>query len=120
MPANINIANLANGALAEQFDIELEKVLDNIADPNTDPKKARKITINITFKPSETRDFSAVSFQTKSALVPVRSVESRIILDKDSSGNVHAAEIRQMGIEDYTKSKSESEPENKKVVNINN
>lgn len=89
----LTIANLARGALVEQFETELEKVLDNIIDPNTDPKKARKIQITLEIKPNEKRNMADVKFQTKSNLVPVNTVSTAIIIDKDKDGNVAAAEL---------------------------
>ena len=50
---NLNLAEMANGAFMEQFNIELKKVLANIADPNTDPKKARKITLVVSKEKGE-------------------------------------------------------------------
>ncbi|MCT4573522.1 replication terminator protein, partial [Bacillus thuringiensis] len=43
----IDLNSFADGALFERVNIELKKVLENIADPNTDPKKVRKINITI-------------------------------------------------------------------------
>jgi len=42
MSDNIKISEIAYGALQEQFDAELKNVLNNIADPNTDPRKLEK------------------------------------------------------------------------------
>ena len=39
----VSLTNLGNGAAVELFDHELQKVLANIDDPNTDPKEKRKI-----------------------------------------------------------------------------
>lgn len=91
----LTISNLAKGALVEQFEDELEKVLDNIVDPNTDPKKARKIQITFEIKPNDKRNMADIKFQTKSSLVPVNTVSTAIIIDKDKDGNVAAAELCQ-------------------------
>lgn len=91
----LTIANMARGALVEQFDAEFEKVLDNIVDPNTDPKKARKIQITIEIKPNEKRNMADIKFQTKSNLVPANTVSTAIIIDRDKDGNVAAAELSQ-------------------------
>ena len=45
----IDLNSFADGALAEQFDREFVRVTENMADLNTDPKKARKITVTLTF-----------------------------------------------------------------------
>lgn len=90
----INLSNFANGAVAERFNIELQKVLENIADPNTDPKKARKLTLTVTVKADENRDIANVSIQTKTNLAPAKEIETKIIMDYDTSGKVVGAELQ--------------------------
>ena len=95
MPNEIlNLSEMAQGAFMEQFNIELNKVLTNIADPNTDPKKPRKITLTATLKANEERELATFEVQSKAALVPVRPVSTTIIIDKDSEGKVVAAELK--------------------------
>lgn len=90
----INLEEFAGGAFAEKINTEMERILKNINDPNTDAKKARKVTINITFKPNESRNLAQVSIETKTSLAPVIPTETNIIIDKDlKSGRVIAAEI---------------------------
>jgi len=89
----LNIANIAKGALVEQADEEIQKVLDNIKDPNTDPTKVRKVSITITFKPNERRNIASVNFQTKAALVPALPVETSIVIDKNNDGKAVAEEL---------------------------
>lgn len=90
----LTIANIARGALTEQFETELEKVLENIIDPNTDAKKSRKITISMEFKPNEQRNMAAIKCQAKSTTVPANTVETAIIIGKGKEG-VEAAELGQ-------------------------
>jgi len=92
--AKINLSNLANGSVAERIDTELTRVLENMADPNTDPKKARKLTVIVTLKGNENRDIADVSIQTKSTIVPAKDVETKFILDRDNSGRVVGAELK--------------------------
>lgn len=47
----LTLDTLGNGAADELFQHELDKVIRNIADPNTDPKAARKIMVEVTFTP---------------------------------------------------------------------
>lgn len=56
---HINLETFANGAFAEQVNRAMEEVAQNIQNPNTDAKKARKITITLTVKPK----ISAISPQ---------------------------------------------------------
>jgi hypothetical protein len=90
----IDLSNLAGGAIAERFNVELSKVLENIADPNTDPKKARTLTVKLTFKADEERDIANVSIETKTALASAKTLETKFVLDRDRLGNVVGAELR--------------------------
>lgn len=94
MPQNkLNLAEMAQGAFMEQFHRELGRVLANIADPNTDPKKTRKLTLTMTLKPDENRDVVAVETQSKSTLVPAKSLSTRIVIDREKDGTVVGAEL---------------------------
>lgn len=53
--ANIKLDDLQGGVLAEQVNHELQRVFDNIKDPNVDEGKTRQITITLKFKPTKNR-----------------------------------------------------------------
>lgn len=124
----IDLNTFAGGALAEKVNIEVQKVLDNIADPNTDHKKARKVQVNITLKANEKRNLANVIVDTKSTLVPAVGVETELIIDYTTDGQVTGAELKS-GIpgQSYIDTNGEilddkglplaaEEPVNKKVV----
>ena len=90
----IDLNTFASGALAEKVNIELQKVLENIADPNTDHKKARKVTVSITLKANERRNLANVIVDTKSTLVPSVGVESELIIDYTPEGDITGAELK--------------------------
>lgn len=90
----MNIATIAGGALVEQVDIEIKRVLENIMDPNTETKKKRKIKIELEFDCDDNRDVSDVKFVTKSVLAPQRPIVARIAFDKDAKGKIVAEELR--------------------------
>lgn len=91
----INFDTLAGGALKERLNTELEKVLENIADPNTKDTKTRKLNISISFKPNEERDLAEVSIEAKTVLAPAAPSKTKIIIDRDlESGKVVAAEFK--------------------------
>ena len=93
MQEKMSIANLAHGAAMEQFEREFSRVLKNIADPNTDAKKARKVVITVEVKPDENRAFANISVTTKSTLTPSVPIKTSMIIDRDNTGNVVAAEL---------------------------
>ncbi|UYL94166.1 hypothetical protein PK52_gp51 [Geobacillus phage vB_GthS_PK5.2] len=90
----IDLNSFADGAVAERFNQELQKVLENIADPNTDPKKPRKVTLTVTLKADEKRDLAMVSVTAKSTLVPATPIETKLVMDYDSNGRVTGAELK--------------------------
>jgi hypothetical protein len=95
MEKMFDFEKFAGGALIGQLNQEIEKVVQNIYDPNTDAKKARKLALTLTFKPTEDRSLASVSIQTKSTLQPVIPVSTNIMIDRDmDTGMVVAAELR--------------------------
>lgn len=89
----IDFENLAGGALKEKLNQEVKKILENITDPNTKETETRKLTLNISFKPSKERDLAEISIETKSKLAAAIPSTTKIIIDKDfSTGKVAAAE----------------------------
>ena len=45
--SQIDLASLAEGALQERFEQDLQKIAENIQDENTDAKAKRKLTITL-------------------------------------------------------------------------
>src|SRR5690625_6548944 len=68
---DLPLSDLANGAIQEKLDYELNKVFDNIHDLNTKAQDKRGVTIKLEFKPDENRQTVSVdsSFTTKLANV---------------------------------------------------
>lgn len=91
---HINIEQFSNGELTQQINREMEAVARNIADPNTEAKTARKITVTITLKPNEQRDFITTSITTKSTLAPTLGAVTALGIRKDlKSGEIEVGEI---------------------------
>lgn len=84
---------LMDGALTERFNWEMEKVLRNVFDPNTDPKTKRQIQILIEIAPNERRDAAAFKVDVKSKIAPPVAMTQTCFLYQDDEGNVTATEI---------------------------
>lgn len=80
----LTLASLCGGAVQEKVDRALEKVANNILDPNTDPKKKRVITLKITLKPDES-DYEdvQVSADVSYTLAPELGIQTRFFVNKD-------------------------------------
>jgi hypothetical protein len=90
----INLQELAGGAVSEKFNRELQKVLNNIADPNTDAGKVRTIELKIKLKADEKRDVINATVSAVSKLAPAKEVETKIMLGRDNAGRVVGAELK--------------------------
>lgn len=103
---HINIEQFSNGELTQQINREMEAVARNIADPNTEAKATRKITVTITLKPNEQRDFITTSITTKSTLAPTLGAVTALAVGKNlKTGEIEVGEIGsqipgQMSMED--------------------
>jgi len=90
----VDLNNFAGGALSERFNLELQKVVENIADPNTEPTKVRKVTMTVTLKANENRDIAEVDITANPTLAPAKSVSSSLLIGVDGKGNVGASELK--------------------------
>lgn len=90
----INLEKFAEGALAEKFNTGLKEVLENIADPNTEAKKKRKMTVELTFNPDEERELSLVDIVVKTKLMPKKPIATKIMIDRDGNGGIVASEYK--------------------------
>ncbi len=57
-----DLSRLMGGAVQERWEDALGRMTRNILDPNTEPRRARKITMVLTIKPTESRDGGEMSF----------------------------------------------------------
>lgn len=91
----MDISRLAGGAVAERVDLAWQELLRNVIDPNTDAKKARKLTIELTVKPGEKRDVGNVSAIVKTKLEPATGIETTIMMGMNSHGEIESSEYHQ-------------------------
>lgn len=94
MASKINLNTFAEGALLERANQAILAVLENIADPNTDHKVKRKVTIELTFVTDKAREMTQVEVVAKPKLAPQSPVSSVILIDTDSNGKVLGTEFR--------------------------
>ncbi|MCM1564891.1 MAG: hypothetical protein NC238_02845 [Dehalobacter sp.] len=111
----VNIMELAKGAILEQIDHAMKLVMENILDPNTEVKTPRKLTINLTFKPDESREIVNCSAQAKPTLAPIKPIVTNIIVEADREGNPMAAELTRDNPNQVTMF---AESEEQKVIRI--
>ena len=91
---HINLEQFAGGKLSVQLNKALEKVTENIQDPNTDAQKVRKINVSISLRPNDERNFVSTTVQTKLSLAPELGATTALSMGRDlRTGEVEAIEI---------------------------
>lgn len=81
-----SILDLARGAIKERTEVELQKIIENITDPNTDPKKKRQMQIIIDFMPDAERQTINLNTVVKSKLEPTHAISTGLYLTGDTNG----------------------------------
>ena len=90
---NLKLQEVANGALQEKANQALQKVFDNMQDPNTPWKNKRVVTIKMAFTQNEDRDDSTCEISVDTKLAPVKPVETKFSIGKNlKTGKVEAVE----------------------------
>lgn len=91
---HINLEQFAGGKLSVQLNKALEKITENVQDPNTDAQKVRKINVSISFRPNDERNFAATTVETKLSLAPELGATTALSMGRDlRTGEVEAVEI---------------------------
>ena len=89
----LSFTTLAGGGVEEKLQYALDEVAANIADPNTDAKKARKVTMTLTLKPNEQRNIATLDIDVKTSMVAPKGISTILMIDRDEKGKAVAAEI---------------------------
>lgn len=113
---HFNLEEFAGGKLSVQLNKALEKVTENIQDPNTDAQKVRKINVSISLRPNDERNFVSTTVETKLSLAPELGATTALSMGRNlRTGEVEAVEIfnqipGQMNVEDVI-DQEEDEPQ---------
>ncbi len=90
---NVNLRELASGAVQEKFEQAMEKVIANMQDQNTPWKNKRAITIRLTFEQNEDRDDATVNVSVDTKVAPVKPINTRMAIGVDlETGKAYAQE----------------------------
>lgn len=77
-----------SGVAVDLFNEELRKVLANIADNNVKAEAVRKIKIEFSLKPDNSRRLAAVSVTATSTLAPVQAHKGIVFFDSGKDGKI--------------------------------
>ena len=89
----LSFSTLAGGGVEEKLLFALNEVAANITDPNTDAKKARKVTMTLTLKPNENRMVAEMNIDVKTSLAAPAGISTTLLIDRDEKGKAVAAEM---------------------------
>lgn len=92
---DLPLSKLANGAIQEKLDVELNKIFENIHDPNTKAEDKRSVTIKLEFVPDENRQTVKLNSNISIKLANVRDVSMTVLTGKNlTNGKVEAKELK--------------------------
>lgn len=83
---------MMDGGVEEQFNLWMDRIWQNVQDPNTNPKARREINIKITIKPNERRDAADYSVLVTGKEAPYMPLSRLVLLQFNSDGSVVATE----------------------------
>jgi hypothetical protein len=111
----LSLATLCNGAAVEKFDVELQRALNNVLDPNT-LTQARTVTLKVKIKPNEEKTQVVITADASSNLSPHKGVASVAFIGRRPDGHAEAREVVPQGqTRLFNDDKLESEPESDNV-----
>lgn len=86
----LTLLNVCEGKAEALFNRELQAVIDNMADVNTDAQAVREVTLKVRFKPNLKREMAQMDIQATSKLAPFSAHTSVAWLGKDATGRAVA------------------------------
>ena len=91
--AKVSLEQIMGGGLQEQFGKAFDRVIENLADPNTSFKEARKITIELKFTQNEARDDVSCAVSVKEKLAAQAPMQTAFVVGKNlKTGEMYAEE----------------------------
>lgn len=91
--AKVALEEILGGALQEQFSKSFDRVIENLSDPNTGFKEARKITIELKFTQNENRDDVSCAVSVKEKLAAQAPMSTAFMVGKNlKTGEMYAEE----------------------------
>lgn len=89
----INLTEIANGALQENVQTAIEKVVANMLDPNTPYKNKRQVTVKLSFLQNEARDDVTCDVSVETKLAPVKPLRTSFAIGSDlATGEIYVEE----------------------------
>lgn len=84
----MSVATMSGGAVVEQFDEAIQRVLENIVDPNTVAKAKRTVTLKVVLHPDEERELCGFAASVQVGMAPAAAINGRAWLAQTRDGVV--------------------------------
>lgn len=85
----VSLSNISSGAAVERFDLELQRVLANVQDPNTGARVKRTITLKMIIHPQDDdRELGKVTVSCESKLAPIEPFATHVYMGLDHGQGV--------------------------------
>jgi hypothetical protein len=88
-----SVLEMARGAIAERAEYEMQKIIENILDPNTAANKKRVLTLTLEIHPDAERQSLHMLCVAKSKLEPTHAVTTALYVTTDESGATAVIEL---------------------------
>lgn len=93
---DVTLESMAEGAAGELFQRELDRVLENIQDPNTDAEAKRSVVLEFVIRPENEREGAKISVQASSKLAaPKPHVATMYMGERDGKVVAVTSSLRQ-------------------------
>lgn len=90
----LSLSTVCGGCAEERFNFELQKILENILDPNTDATAERSVTLTVKIKPDEDRNMMRNTLTVSCKPAPLSPQSSVSLIGKDVRGKAEAHEVK--------------------------
>lgn len=87
-----SLSDLMDGGVEERFNDALAKVWENVYDPNTEARRARKVIMKVKIIPNERRDSCDFRVDIAPKLAPPATLSQTVMLNLGMNGEIIATE----------------------------
>lgn len=118
---NMKLNELAGGAVQEHFEHEAKRVLQNLMDINTDPKKKRKITLTLDLTTDDNREIVFADVSAKSTIAAIEATGFNLMSGVNKNGERVISELKSGAVgQSFIDDDGEVKTDEGKVVSMQN
>jgi len=91
---HFSLDDLDGGSISEQVMTQIQRVADDIFDPNTDPKTKRSVTLKITMNSNDDLKTINLSTQVSTKLAPSNKTGTTLLGGLNANGEAELSELK--------------------------